>query len=194
MEERPHSTLNQLDSIDQSGPLGSLNSLGQSRAQAGLRNLFVADALTLVYSHIDRMIIGGAMPVDSVIALEADKHDLAADYFLERREVGIINVGGAGTVVVDGESHSLANRDGLYVGKGAQDVTFASGDAANPAQFYLLSAPAHTTYPTAHLTLDDANTIHLGDPLNSNVRTIYQYIHPGGTRSCQLVMGMTLLM
>ena len=155
--------------------------------------LFEADRLTLIYSHIDRMIVGGAMPVTGAIRLDADRHELAADYFLARREVGIINVGGIGTVTVDGAAYELATRDGLYIGRGAQDVTFAAADGDHPAQFYLLSAPAHTTYPTAKLTLQDANTIHLGDTRNSNVRTIYQYIHPGGAPSCQLVMGMTLL-
>ena len=156
-------------------------------------DLFLADQLSLAYSHIDRMIVGGAMPVGGGIHLAADRHELAADYFLERREIGIINVGGTGAITVDGASFVLEKRDGLYVGRGAQDVAFASAAAADPAQFYLLSAPAHTTYPTVHLTIGDANAIHLGDPLHSNVRTIYQYIHPGGARSCQLVMGMTLL-
>ena len=156
-------------------------------------NLFVADELMLVYSQIDRMIVGGAMPVTGTIMLEADKHDLAADYFLERREVGIINVGGRGAVTVDGEIFTLAKRDGLYVGKGAQEVLFGSENTADPAQFYLLSAPAHMTYPTVPLTIDDAEREPLGDLLNSNVRTIHKYIHPGGASSCQLVMGMTLL-
>lgn len=158
-----------------------------------IENLFIADQLTLVYSHIDRMIIGGAMPVTRTVRLEADKHELAADYFLARREVGVINVGGPGVVTVDGTPFNLDKRDGIYVGRGAQEVTFSATDRANPPHFYLLSAPAHTSYPTVHLTLDAANTIHLGDRLNSNVRTIYQYIHPGGAQSCQLVMGMTLL-
>ena len=155
--------------------------------------IFVADDLTLIYSHIDRVIVGGAMPVETSVRLEADRHDLAADYFLERREVGIINVGGPGTIAVDGQSFTLAKRDGLYVGKGAQDVVFASADAADPAQFYLFSAPAHAEYPTVHLRIDDAEPLRLGDPLNSNQRTIYKYIHPDGARSCQVVMGMTLL-
>ena len=112
--------------------------------------------------------------------------------FLERREVGVINVGGAGEIDVDGDSYALAVRDGLYVGKGAQEVLFASA-MSRPAQFYLLSAPAHITYPTAYLTIDDAEVEPLGDGLHSNQRTIYKYIHPHGAQSCQLVMGMTLL-
>lgn len=163
------------------------------QANFQISDLFVADELTLVYSHIDRVIVGGAMPVGAPIRLEADKHDLAADYFLERREAGIINVGGAGVIDVDGQTFTLAKRDGLYVGKGAQNVTFSSADAADPAQFYLFSAPAHAVYPTVHLRIDDAEPLRLGDPLNSNQRTIYKYIHPDGARSCQVVMGMTLL-
>ncbi|MEM8860892.1 MAG: 5-dehydro-4-deoxy-D-glucuronate isomerase [Chloroflexota bacterium] len=158
-----------------------------------IENLFEAGKLSLVYSHIDRVIVGGAVPAEGAIKLEASKHDLAADYFLERREIGIINIGGDGRILVDGESYSLAKQDGLYVGKGVQEVLFSSDDAANPAQFYLFSSPAHAVHPTAHLKLADAEPLHLGDPLNSNKRTIYKYIHPDGAKSCQIVMGMTLL-
>ena len=163
------------------------------RAHFLMSDLFQAGKLCLVYSHIDRVIVGGAVPTETAVVLEADKHELAADYFLERREIGIINIGGTGTITVDGESFTLAKQDGLYVGKGAQDVAFSSDDAANPAQFYLFSTPAHVTHPTAHLKLADAEPLHLGDPLNSNKRTIYKYIHPDGAKSCQIVMGMTLL-
>lgn len=158
-----------------------------------ISDLFQAGKLCLVYSHIDRVIVGGAVPTKSAVILEASKHDLAADYFLERREIGIINIGGAGSISVDGETYTLVKQDGLYVGKGAQDVAFMSDDAANPAQFYLFSSPAHVTHPTAHLKLANAEPLHLGDPLNSNKRTIYKYIHPDGAQSCQIVMGMTLL-
>ncbi len=158
-----------------------------------MRDLFQAGKLSLVYSHIDRVIVGGAVPLETAVALEADKHELAADYFLERREIGIINIGGSGKISVDGEAYTLAKQDGLYVGKGVQDVQFLSDDVTNPAQFYLFSTPAHATHPTAHLKLADAEPLHLGDPLNSNKRTIYKYIHPDGAKSCQIVMGMTLL-
>ncbi len=158
-----------------------------------INNLFQAGKLSLVYSHIDRVIVGGAVPTDSAVKLEASKHDLAADYFLERREIGIINIGGGGSISADGDSYSLAKQDGLYIGKGVQEVLFSSDDAANPAQFYMFSSPAHATHPTAHLKLADAEPLHLGDPLNSNKRTIYKYIHPDGAKSCQIVMGMTLL-
>lgn len=163
------------------------------RANFHVGSLFQADTLQLVYSHIDRVIIGGAMPTAGAVALAANKHDLAADYFLERREVGIINIGGEGTVSADGELFSLAKRDALYVGRGAREVSFSSADSGTPAQFYLFSAPAHMTYPTTKLKIDDAEPTRLGDPLNSNKRTIYKYIHPDGVKSCQIVMGMTLL-
>ena len=162
------------------------------RANFHIDELFQPDKLHLVYSHIDRVIVGGAVPATGPVALVADKHDLAADYFLERREVGIINIGGAGAVNVDGQAFTLAKRDALYVGKGAQ-VVFHSADGNAPAQFFLFSTPAHTTYPTTHLQIDNAAPVHLGDALNSNKRTIYKYIHPEGVQSCQIVMGMTLL-
>jgi 4-deoxy-L-threo-5-hexosulose-uronate ketol-isomerase len=158
-----------------------------------LDQLFESDALHLVYSHIDRVIVGGTVPVNQAIVLEADKHDLAADYFLERREVGIINIGGEGTVDADGTTFTLAKRDAIYVGKGVRKVVFQSADKSTPAQFYLFSAPAHTSHPTVHMKIDDAEPVHLGDALNSNKRTIYKYIHPDGVQSCQIVMGMTLL-
>ncbi len=156
-------------------------------------DLFQPDALTLVYSQIDRVITGGAMPVNATVELTADKQEIAADYFLERREIGIINIGGEGTISAEGQSYTLAKKDGLYIGKGVESVSFSSSDSADPAQFFLFSAPAHTTYPTVHLKIEDAAPVHLGDPLNSNQRTIYKYIHPDGAKSCQVVMGMTLL-
>jgi 4-deoxy-L-threo-5-hexosulose-uronate ketol-isomerase len=163
------------------------------RSNFHIGKLFISDELTLVYSHIDRVIVGGAMPIKDPVVLAADKHDLAADYFLERREIGIINIGGAGTISVDDETFTLAKQDGLYVGKGSREVLLQSADSSTPAQFFLFSAPAHAHYPTVHLKIDDADPVHLGDILNSNKRTIYKYIHPDGAQSCQVVMGMTLL-
>ncbi|MCB0198056.1 MAG: 5-dehydro-4-deoxy-D-glucuronate isomerase [Anaerolineae bacterium] len=163
------------------------------RANFHIGDLFEPNQLNLVYSHIDRVIVGGAVPVDETVVLAADNHDLAADYFLERREVGIINIGGEGKITVDGEAFRLAKRDALYVGQGKREVIFSSVETSYPAQFYLFSAPAHTPYPTAHLKIEDAAPVHLGDALNSNKRTIYKYIHPDGVQSCQIVMGMTLL-
>lgn len=155
--------------------------------------LFVNGQLNMVYSHIDRVIVGGVVPTSTPIKLEADYKDIAADYFLERREIGIINIGGAGTITVDRESFALIKQDGLYIGKGKQDVQFASDDAANPAHYYLFSAPSHAEYPTTPMKLVDAEPVNLGDIEHSNTRTIYKYIHPDGVKSSQIVMGMTLL-
>lgn len=155
--------------------------------------LFVPDKLTAVYSHVDRFLVGGALPVKEPVKLEADKKEMGSDYFLERREIGIINIGGAGIVTADGVRYELAPRDCLYIGLGTRDVTFASNDAANPARFYYNSSPAHKSYPTVKAAIEEAAPVHLGSLSTSNERTIYKYIHGGGIRSCQLVMGMTLL-
>lgn len=155
--------------------------------------LFIEDKVMLVYSHIDRIIVGGACPVSGPLALAGDSKELGADYFLERREAGIINVGGDGTVTVDGTPYRMAQCDGLYVGMGARSVEFSSDDGANPARFYITSTPAHATYPTTHIPIRSAEPVHLGSIANSNERTIHKYIHPDGVKSCQLVMGLTLL-
>lgn len=158
-----------------------------------IEGLFVPGKLNLVYSHVDRFITGGAVPITEPVLLEADKHDMGADYFLERREIGIINVGAQGIVTVDGTDYVLENKDGLYVGLGNKQVVFKSADAANPARFYLSSTPAHKNYPTQKVAISEAEPQHLGSITNSNERTIYKYIHLNGIQSCQLVMGMTLL-
>jgi len=158
-----------------------------------IRSLFVADRLALTYTHIDRVIIGGVLPIQTGVTLSTDKALIAADYFLQRREVGIINVGGDGHVRVDGESYVMKKQDGLYIGRGTQKVQFSSDDSSHPAAFYLVSAPAHTSYPTTYIKIDDAQPLHLGDIEHSNTRTIYKYIHSDGVKSCQLVMGLTQL-
>ena len=157
-----------------------------------IEGLFKAEELKMVYSHYDRIIAGSACPVNTEIKLEAGK-EIGEEYFLERRELGIINIGGAGTVTLDGEIYDLAARDGLYVGMGIKEVSFTSVDPANPAKFYLNSAPAHTTYPTVKINIADANPVNLGDAKSLNKRTIYQYVHPAVCKSCQLLMGMTML-
>lgn len=157
-----------------------------------IENLFTSDNLKLIYSHIDRIIVGGACPHKEILKLEGSK-ELGSNFFLERRELGIINVGGAGIVVLDGEEFSLNNKDALYVGIGAKDVSFKSIDEKNPAKFYLNSAPAHHKYPTVKISLEDARKVKLGSIETSNKRTINQYIHPDVCQSCQLVMGMTML-
>ena len=154
-------------------------------------DLFRADDIKLVYSHIDRIITGSAVPVKGTLALTAGE-ELRAQYFLERRELGVINIGGEGTVTVDGTVYTLRHRDGLYVG-GSKDIVFASKDAANPAKFYLNSCPAHTAYPTVYIRPEDCVRQELGSLETANHRTICKYILPGQVQSCQLVMGMTKL-
>ena len=157
-----------------------------------VEQVFVPGVLKLVYSHVDRVVFGGAVPTAGALALEGGKA-FGTPNFLDRRELGVINLGGQGRVLLDGKAHTLANGDGLYAGMGTTSVTFESDDPARPAKFYLMSCPAHATYPTAHITRADANPKKLGSVESCNVRTIYQYVHPAVCRSCQLVMGLTIL-
>lgn len=157
-----------------------------------IQDLMVDDEIKLVYSHYDRVIIGGAKPVTRVLSLETHP-ELRANYFLERRELGVINVGGSGVVEADGQSYDLSKLDCVYLGKGVKQVNFKSGDIASPALFYLLSAPAHTTFASKKLPKEEATPTTIGDPSTSNKRTIYKYIHAEGIQSCQLVMGLTVL-
>ena len=155
-----------------------------------LESLFQKNKIQLTYSHYDRMIIGGVMPVDKKVVLP-NPSELRAEYFLERREIGIINVGGDGIITVDGQAHSISKMDCLYVGKGVKEVSFASRDEASPALFYLLSSPAHHSYPTAVCKKEHAQPVDLGAMETANKRTVYKYIHLEGIKSCQLVMGLT---
>lgn len=157
-----------------------------------LVDLFEDGALNLLYCEVERSIIGAAVPTSGSLALEAGK-ELAADYFCQRRELGVLNIGAPGVVVVDGTEYAMENLDGLYVGRGAKEISFASSDAANPARFYMTSYPAHAEYPTTHAKKADANALRLGSVEDANKRTIYQYIHENGIKSCQLVMGFTAL-
>lgn len=154
--------------------------------------LFVPGEMSLVYSHIDRIIAGSICPSDKPLILEGSE-ELAADFFLQRRELGIINIGEAGTVTLDGEVYELDNKDGLYVGMGIKEVKFESKNAKNPAKFYVNSAPAHKAYPTVKIEISKANPVKLGSAEQANIRTIYQYVHPAVCESCQLVMGLTIL-
>lgn len=163
------------------------------RQEFHIPKLFTPDALELVLTHEDRMIIGGAAPVNSDVKLETDLKELGVEYFLERRELGVINVGGPGSILVDGTAYDLERKDCLYVGMGSKEVIFRSKDAANPAKFYLNSAPAHKEFPTAKTTLAEAESGALGSIENSNERTIHRFIHENGIQSSQLVMGMTQL-
>ena len=157
-----------------------------------IENLFETGKINTVYSHVDRIIVGGATPGKDALTLEAGD-ELRAAYFLERRELGIINIGAKGKVTLDGKEYVLNNKDGLYVGMGTKEVKFESEDAANPAKFYLNSAPAHKTYPTVFIDMEKANKRPIGSMEDSNKRTIYQYIHPAVLQTCQLSMGLTKL-
>ena len=159
------------------------------RTEFLLQDLFARGRAALTYSHFDRMIVGGICPSEPM-QLEAGK-ELGTDYFLERREMGIINVSSPGKVIVDGSEFELNKTDGLYVGKNTKEVVFTSLDPENPAHFYMLSGPAHKQYPTAKITKAEADTTQLGTPEEANVRVLNKYIHPDGIQSCQLVMGIT---
>jgi len=157
-----------------------------------VQSLMQADHLELVYSHYDRVIVGGVKPVNASIPLKVEE-ELKANYFLERRELGIINVGEDGTVVADGVSYELSKLDCLYLGKGTQDVSFSSKSANSPADFFLMSTPAHASYPNTLMTKEAAAPVAMGETATANKRTIYKYIHLDGIKSCQLVMGLTVL-
>ncbi|QIG04327.1 5-dehydro-4-deoxy-D-glucuronate isomerase [Proteus sp. ZN5] len=159
-----------------------------------IEEVFSPNKLTMTYSHIDRIVFGGIMPVDSTLTFSNELgKSFGVTYFLERRELGLINIGGAGVITVDGTNYEVGKAEALYVGKGAREVSFKSVDPAHPAKFYYNSAPAHTTYPTRKITQDQASPETLGDASTSNRRTIYKYLVPNVLPTCQLVMGMTQL-
>ncbi|NCN06206.1 MAG: 5-dehydro-4-deoxy-D-glucuronate isomerase [Spirochaetales bacterium] len=153
-----------------------------------VQNLYTPDALNLTYTHVDRLVFGGAFPVNKSITLAGGK-DFGTDQFLGRRELGIICIDGKGQVKVGKDTYDFARGDGLYVGMGSENPVF-SGQGA---KFFLVSAPAHQTYPTVFIPQSKSNPRKLGSPETVNVRTIYQYVHPAVCKSCQLVMGMTEL-
>jgi 4-deoxy-L-threo-5-hexosulose-uronate ketol-isomerase len=166
-------------------------------------DLFKPDDIKLVYSHIDRIITGSAVPVKGSLKLEAGD-ELRAQYFLQRREMGVINIGGSGTICVDGKEYEVGYKDGMYIGMGNKDIVFKSKDASAPAKFYINSAPAHMTYPTVLIKregtpsedvviIKDENKKELGSLEESNHRVINKYILPGQVETCQLEMGMTEL-
>jgi 4-deoxy-L-threo-5-hexosulose-uronate ketol-isomerase len=161
------------------------------RANFLIEKLFEADKIHCVYTHYDRVIIGGVMPVTEGVRL-GTYEPLKSEYFLERREMGIINVGGDGSVEADGKVYNLRKMDCLYLGKGTKDVVFTSTNS-HPAQFYCLSAPAHKDYPNKMLMKEAASPLTIGSFETANHRTIYKYIHAEGIQSAQLVMGLTVL-
>src|SRR4051812_42243608 len=158
-----------------------------------VQGLFQDGEINLHHIDLDRLVLGGAVPTTTALKLEAPA-TLAASYFTERRELGVLNVGARGTVTVDGTEHKLETRDVLYVGRGSKDVTFESDSAGSPARFYLVSYPAHASYPTALAPFASAEVNELGSAEKSNRRKIAKYIHAAGVKSAQLVMGVTELM
>lgn len=158
-----------------------------------IENLFQVNEIPMVYCEVDRSITGSAVPSGKILKLTATKKEMAAEYFCERRELGIINIGKEGSIIVDGKEYKMNYRDVLYVGKNSKSIEFKSEDEKNPAQFYFVSYPAHTKYPTKHITYEEAIHRHLGSIETSNKRTIHQYILPEKLPTCQLVMGLTEL-
>lgn len=157
-----------------------------------VEKVFTPDEINMTYSMYDRYIVGGIMPVNETLKLEA-YDELKADFFLQRREIGLINVGGKAVVVADGTEYELEYKEALFLGQGVKDVTFRSADASKPAKLYLNSAPAHKAYPSRKVSLTDANVLHLGSLESSNERQINQLLVKEVVPTCQLQMGMTEL-
>lgn len=159
-----------------------------------IETLFEPGTLHSVYTHYDRMLVAGAMPADTPLKVGGELAKLVGtDYLLERRELGLINIGGAGRVIADGTSYDLQPMDGLYLGQGTKEITFESVDASAPAKFYINSAPAHLSLPSRIVNSKDAIENNLGDGATSNKRKLYQYLHPKVLPTCQLLMGLTRL-
>ncbi|MGK2255852.1 MAG: 4-deoxy-L-threo-5-hexosulose-uronate ketol-isomerase, partial [Brevundimonas sp.] len=167
----------------------------QLRDRYLVSGLFQPGRISLNYSHHERLIIGGAVPTDAPLALprHSEPASLAGKPFLHARELGVVNIGGAGSAIIDDETVRLGFRDGLYVPMGAAEVILASDDAADPARFYLVSTPAHARYDLVRIPIEAATPLEMGALETSNERTIYQYIVPGKVKSCQLLLGVTVL-
>ncbi|MCL1632991.1 5-dehydro-4-deoxy-D-glucuronate isomerase [Sporolactobacillus sp. CPB3-1] len=157
-----------------------------------VEEVFVPGKTVLTYTHNDRQIFGGVMPTDRPLSIHLTK-ELGVDYFLERRELGVINIGGPGTISIDGTVESMKKQDGYYIGKGTKKVEFRSDDPNQPAKFYCVSTPAHHKYPNVKIAIDAIKPRETGESLSLNERKIYQYIHPNICQSCQLQMGYTVL-
>lgn len=167
-------------------------STAELRSNFLIESLMETDKVNSVYSAYDRMVIGGAKPVYTKLTLDTST-ELKSEYFLERREVGIINVGGSGSIEVDGHTYTVERLSCLYIGKGSKQVIFSSHDPANPALLFFMSTPAHAAFETQLFTKEDALPVVMGEAQLVNKRTIYKYIHKDGIQSCQLVMGLTVL-
>ena len=158
-----------------------------------VENVIADNKIAMTFTDLDRMALGGVKPTGGAVTLENDP-ETGAEFFLARRELGVINVGaGKGTVKVDGKAYEMSPLDGLYASMGSKSVTFESADKSKPAKFFLMSCPAHQAFPTTLVRRDEANPVKLGSQATANQRTIYQYIHPKGIKSAQLVMGFTEL-
>ena len=162
------------------------------RAHFLVQDLFSPGEVRLRFYDLDRVVLGGVVPGDAPVALEAPP-EMAAEYFTERRELGILNIGGAGRVSAGDERYELAGRDALYVGRGTREIVFESAEASAPARFYLVSYPAHAAHPTTLVRRADAEAVELGSAAEANRRRLFKYVHPDGVRSAQLVMGITEL-
>ena len=158
-----------------------------------IEDLFQKNKIPMTYSDVDRSITGSAVPSGKTLKLVATKKEMAANYFTERRELGIINIGDSGTVSVNGKVYKMDKKDGLYVGRGEKTIEFKSKSVSKPAMFYFVSYPAHISYPDKHITFDKATKRNLGTVQDANKRVINQYFHPGIMLTCQLVMGLTEL-
>lgn len=164
----------------------------QLRNEFLVEKIFVPGTIQLTYTHNDRMIFGGVTPTDQPLEFQLSK-ELGVEYFLERRELGVINIGGAGTIEIDGTKEDMKKQDGYYIGKETKHVVFSSKDPNDPAKFYVSSVPAHHKYPNVKISIDQVKPMETGEGLTLNERKIYQYIHPNVCESCQLQMGYTIL-
>ncbi|MGX7174028.1 5-dehydro-4-deoxy-D-glucuronate isomerase [Enterococcus ratti] len=164
----------------------------QLRKEFLVEKVFEIGKIHLTYTHNDRMIFGGVTPTETALEIELDK-ELGVNYFLERREMGVINIGGPGFIVIDGQKEEMKKQDGYYIGKGTRHVLFSSQDVNNPAKFYISCVPAHHKYPNVKISIDQVKPMETGEGLTLNERKIYQYIHPNVCESCQLQMGYTIL-
>jgi 4-deoxy-L-threo-5-hexosulose-uronate ketol-isomerase len=162
------------------------------REEFHIPGLFARDNIKMVYSHHDRIIVAGIMPVSAELRLEGGK-ELASEYFLQRREMGCINIGGKGIIKVDGVEYEMNPRDGIYIGMGNKDIAFMAQDSKKPPKFYVVSCPAHASYPIVKIDISKAKKVPLGSAEDCNKRVINQYIHPEVIKSCQLAMGLTQL-
>ena len=162
------------------------------RREFHVESIFTPGEIVLNYTHNDRQIFGGVTPTTEALEIVLNK-SLGVTYFLERRELGVINIGGSGTIVIEGKEEPMKKQDGYYIGKGTKDIQFKSDDAENPAKFYVVSTPAHHKYPNVKISIDEITPMETGEEKTLNKRKIYQYIHPNVCESCQLQMGYTVL-